>query len=95
MEVPEELAEPLEKIGVPVAVTVPALQDALAVQQGQQSETKGQPKAGEDKQKAGQDKQQVKQLPKTGGPELGAVLLPVAALLAVSGLVGYAVVRRR
>src|SRR5919202_2329601 len=34
-------------------------------------------------------------LPKSGGPAVGSVLLPASALLLGSGLVAYAVLRRR
>ena len=34
-------------------------------------------------------------LPKTGGPAVGAVVLPAAALLAGAGVMAYAVLRRR
>ncbi len=34
-------------------------------------------------------------LPKSGGPEVGLVLLPAAALLLGSGVIAYAVLRRR
>ncbi len=34
-------------------------------------------------------------LPKTGGPAAGLVLVPAAALLLGSGVVAYAIVRRR
>ena len=34
-------------------------------------------------------------LPKSGGPAAGAVLLPAAALLVGSGVLAYAILRRR
>ena len=34
-------------------------------------------------------------LPKTGGPEIGAGILPAAALLVSAGVMAYAVLRRR
>jgi len=34
-------------------------------------------------------------LPKSGGPAVGAVLLPAAALLVGSGILAYAILRRR
>jgi hypothetical protein len=34
-------------------------------------------------------------LPKSGGPAVGSVLLPAAALLVGSGILAYAVLRRR
>ena len=34
-------------------------------------------------------------LPKTGGPAVGEVILPAAALLAGAGVMAYAVLRRR
>ncbi len=34
-------------------------------------------------------------LPKSGGPAAGAVLLPAAALLVGSGILAYAILRRR
>ncbi len=34
-------------------------------------------------------------LPKSGGPEIASVLLPAAALLVGSGILAYAVLRRR
>ena len=34
-------------------------------------------------------------LPKSGGPAVGSVLLPAAALLVGSGVLAYAVMRRR
>jgi cytochrome oxidase Cu insertion factor (SCO1/SenC/PrrC family) len=36
-----------------------------------------------------------KDLPKSGGPTLGVLALPAAALLVSSGILGYAVLRRR
>jgi hypothetical protein len=36
-----------------------------------------------------------KDLPKSGGPAVGSVLLPAAALLVGSGVLAYAVLRRR
>ncbi len=36
-----------------------------------------------------------KDLPKSGGPAVGSVLLPAAALLLGSGVLAYAVLRRR
>ena len=37
----------------------------------------------------------VEQVPKTGGPAVGSVLLPAAALLVGSGVLAFAVLRRR
>ncbi len=34
-------------------------------------------------------------LPKSGGPAVGSVLLPAAALLVGSGILAYAILRRR
>ena len=36
-----------------------------------------------------------KDLPKSGGPAVGSLLLPAAALLVGSGVLSYAVLRRR
>ncbi len=36
-----------------------------------------------------------KDLPKAGGPAVGSVLLPAAALLVGSGVLAYAILRRR
>jgi Na+-transporting methylmalonyl-CoA/oxaloacetate decarboxylase gamma subunit len=36
-----------------------------------------------------------KDLPKSGGPTLGVLALPAAALLVGSGILGYAILRRR
>ncbi len=36
-----------------------------------------------------------KDLPKSGGPAVGSVLLPAAALLVGSGILAYAILRRR
>ena len=48
-------------------------------------------------EKAGQpkDKGKGKEIPKTGGPAFGSLLLPVGALLLGAGVVGVVVMRRR
>jgi hypothetical protein len=51
---------------------------------------KAEPKMMEEKGKA-----KMKESPKTGGPALGSLLLPAAALLLGTGIVGYTVLRRR
>ena len=40
-------------------------------------------------------KEKMKSMPKTGGPEVGMLLLPASALLLCSGILGYAILRRR
>lgn len=51
----------------------------------------------ESTEKAGQakDKGKIKEIPKTGGPVLGSLLLPAGALLLGVGIVALAAVRRR
>jgi hypothetical protein len=51
---------------------------------------KAEPKMMEEK-----GKEKMKETPKTGGPALGSLLLPVGALLLSSGVMVFAVVRRR
>ena len=41
------------------------------------------------------EKTMMEPLPKSGGPAVGSVLLPAAALLVGSGVLAYAVLRRR
>jgi hypothetical protein len=41
------------------------------------------------------EKTMAEPLPKSGGPEVASVLLPAAALLVGSGILAYAVLRRR
>src|ERR687893_2124245 len=52
---------------------------------------KEEPKMMEEK---GKEKEKMKEMPKTGGPGIG-ILLPAAVLLLGSGIVAFAVVRRR
>ncbi len=52
---------------------------------------KEEPKMMEEK---GKEKEKMKEMPKTGGPGIG-MLLPASVLLLGSGVVAYAVVRRR
>jgi hypothetical protein len=40
-------------------------------------------------------KEKMKSMPKTGGPEVGMLLLPASALLLCLGILGYAILRRR
>ncbi len=42
-----------------------------------------------------EEKMKMKGMPKTGGPEIGVLLLPASALLLCSGILGYAILRRR
>ena len=42
-----------------------------------------------------EEKMKMKSMPKTGGPEVGMLLLPASALLLCSGVLGYAILRRR
>lgn len=75
----------------------PAQEAALEPQaelQGVEPEDAGQPK-GQPKMMEGKGKEKMKETPKTGGPALGSLLLPVGALLLSSGVVAFAVVRRR
>ena len=48
---------------------------------------------GKDKDKGGK-KEKMKEMPKTGGPGIG-MLLPAGGLLLGSGIVAFAVIRRR
>jgi len=41
------------------------------------------------------EKTMMEPLPKSGGPAVGSVLLPAAALLVGSGILAYAILRRR
>lgn len=41
------------------------------------------------------EKTTMEPLPKSGGPAVGSVLLPAAALLVGSGILAYAILRRR
>ena len=52
---------------------------------------KEEPKMMEEK---GKEKEKMKEMPKTGGPGIG-MLLPASVLLLGSGIVAFAVVRRR
>jgi uncharacterized surface anchored protein len=52
---------------------------------------KAEPKMMEEK---GKEKEKMKEMPKTGGPGIG-ILLPAGVLLLGSGIVAFAVVRRR
>jgi hypothetical protein len=40
-------------------------------------------------------KEKMESMPKTGGPEVSMLLLPASALLLCSGVLGYAILRRR
>jgi hypothetical protein len=55
------------------------------------AEPKAEPKMMEEK---GKEKEKMKEVPKTGGPGIG-MLLPASVLLLGSGIVAFAVVRRR
>ena len=55
------------------------------------AEPKAEPKMMEEK---GKEKEKMKEMPKTGGPGIG-MLLPASVLLLGSGIVAFAVVRRR
>lgn len=52
-------------------------------------------KAQEETVKAEREMTVEKDLPKSGGPTLGVLALPAAALLVGSGILGYSVLRRR
>jgi len=78
----------------------------VAACNGQEESTKEEPakeettaaqdtKVQEETVKVEQETTVEKDLPKSGGPTIGVLALPAAALLVGSGILGYAVLRRR
>ena|SRR5215216_1289473 len=92
----EAIEEPVEEaIGAdaPEPPAEEAIEEKAQEQVGVTGEATAQPKGGE-----GTVQVKIEEtipLPKSGGPEAASFLLPVAALLLGSGILAYAVLRRR
>ena len=93
LETPEE-AEPVgEELGE--AQLEAGLEQQTAVEEPFEVEDQKQtPKAGQQKQMPKQQQQQQKEMPKTGGVELNALLLPAIVLLMGTGILAAYGIRR-
>lgn len=99
--VEEAIEEPVEEaIGAdqPEPKAEEAIEEKAQEQVGVKGEAKAEPQGEQGKAKISVEETipgTVGPLPKSGGPGTGSLLLPVAALLLGSGILAYAVMRRR
>ncbi len=92
----ERLEQVEQKTGEPVQVDVgEPVEEAIRQEAAQQTGEPVQVTLGEPPPPKMIQKEKAKAVPKTGGPALGSLLMPAAVLLVGSGVLAFAVLRRR